>query len=187
MAFIDDLSTFMSKARVDITKKTKEISFSISNPEIRAKERELSGLYEELGKKYYDWKTGNNDDPDAVSTMNDIVSKVTETKEELEALEKAAREDEKRICPGCGEEVPASSNFCPVCGTKLEAVTRCPSCGSAISSDMTFCVKCGTKIEWEQEGNRSEENIVDNGEDGPVDSETEPKEPGGDTEHKSYE
>lgn len=185
MAFIDDLSTFVGKAKIDITKKTKEISFSISNPEIRTKERELSDLYKELGKKYYDWKTGNSDELDADSTINNIVARVTETKEELEVLEKAARETEKIICPGCGEKVPASSNFCPVCGTKMEAVARCPSCGSAISSDMTFCVKCGTKIEREQEGNGSEENIVDNGEDGPVDLATESKGPA-EEEHNSH-
>lgn len=169
MAFIDDLSTFVSKAKVDITKKTKEISFSISNPEIRAKERELSDLYKELGKRYYDWKSENSEDLDAVIVMDNIVTKITETKEELEALENAAREAEKRICPQCGEKVPVSSNFCPACGIKMAAVMRCPSCGATISSDMTFCVTCGTKIEWGQETDGNEGNPVDNVEDIPVD------------------
>ena len=164
MAFIDDLSTFVNKTKIDITKKTKQISFSLSNPEIRGKERELSDLYRELGEKYYSRKIRVGEELNEENTMDDLVSRVTEVKEELEALEKAAQEAGKKTCPGCGEKVPVSSKFCPECGFKMEDAEMCPSCGAAISSDMTFCVNCGTKIERKQDSDGSNKNFEDNGE-----------------------
>jgi len=55
------------------------------------------------------------------------------------------------ICPKCNARVPATSKFCPECGTVLEppdeAAKKCPKCGHSISSTAKFCPECGTKFE----------------------------------------
>ena len=54
------------------------------------------------------------------------------------------------ICPKCGEKVPATSKFCPNCGTNLtppsENAMKCPNCGKSIPANSKFCPECGFKI-----------------------------------------
>lgn len=54
------------------------------------------------------------------------------------------------ICPKCGAHVPATSKFCPECGTSLTpplAVTiNCPKCGHSIPASSKFCPECGATI-----------------------------------------
>ena len=54
------------------------------------------------------------------------------------------------ICPKCGEKVPATSKFCPNCGTTLtppsEGAITCPKCGKSIPANSKFCPECGNKI-----------------------------------------
>jgi membrane protease subunit (stomatin/prohibitin family) len=54
------------------------------------------------------------------------------------------------ICPKCGAHVPATSKFCPECGTSLTppsaATIKCPKCGHMIPAGSKFCPECGTTI-----------------------------------------
>ncbi|MCL2477557.1 SPFH domain-containing protein [Candidatus Bathycorpusculum sp.] len=54
------------------------------------------------------------------------------------------------ICPKCGEKVPATSKFCPSCGTNLtppsQQTMTCPNCGKSIPANSKFCPECGQKI-----------------------------------------
>ena len=54
------------------------------------------------------------------------------------------------ICPKCGEKVPATSKFCPNCGTNLTppsaGAMTCPNCGKSIPANSKFCPECGFKI-----------------------------------------
>jgi membrane protease subunit (stomatin/prohibitin family) len=54
------------------------------------------------------------------------------------------------ICPKCGEKVPATSKFCPNCGTNLSPPSQqamtCPNCGKSIPANSKFCPECGQKI-----------------------------------------
>jgi membrane protease subunit (stomatin/prohibitin family) len=54
------------------------------------------------------------------------------------------------ICPKCGEKVPATSKFCPNCGTNLtppsQQAMACPNCGKSIPTNSKFCPECGFKI-----------------------------------------
>ena len=54
------------------------------------------------------------------------------------------------ICPKCGEKVPATSKFCPNCGTNLtppsQQAMTCPNCGKSIPANSKFCPECGFKI-----------------------------------------
>jgi membrane protease subunit (stomatin/prohibitin family) len=55
------------------------------------------------------------------------------------------------ICPKCSAKVPATSKFCPECGTTLTApstgTTNCPKCGHPVMATAKFCPECGTKLE----------------------------------------
>jgi membrane protease subunit (stomatin/prohibitin family) len=54
------------------------------------------------------------------------------------------------ICPKCGAKVPATSKFCPECGTTLTPLAAgtmtCPKCGKTIPAGSKFCPECGEKI-----------------------------------------
>jgi membrane protease subunit (stomatin/prohibitin family) len=55
------------------------------------------------------------------------------------------------ICPKCGSRVPATSKFCPECGTTLSppsaGTMSCPNCGKTIPAGSKFCPDCGHKIQ----------------------------------------
>src|SRR5215472_3168684 len=48
------------------------------------------------------------------------------------------------ICSGCGRDVPADANFCPLCGTRRGR--SCPSCGASVDSAHLFCPRCGAAL-----------------------------------------
>ncbi len=57
------------------------------------------------------------------------------------------------VCPKCGAQVAADSQFCMACGTKLEKPAEkadrpsfCPYCGSKLNADSAFCTSCGKKL-----------------------------------------
>jgi membrane protease subunit (stomatin/prohibitin family) len=54
------------------------------------------------------------------------------------------------ICPKCSSRVPATSKFCPECGTTLTppaaGAINCPKCGKSIPAGSKFCPECGEKI-----------------------------------------
>jgi membrane protease subunit (stomatin/prohibitin family) len=55
------------------------------------------------------------------------------------------------ICPKCNARIPATSKFCPDCGTTLatpDAGTKnCPKCGHGVLPTAKFCPECGTKLD----------------------------------------
>ncbi len=54
------------------------------------------------------------------------------------------------ICPKCGNRVPATSKFCPECGTTLtppaQGAINCPKCGKSIPANSKFCPECGSAL-----------------------------------------
>ncbi|MCX8149916.1 MAG: SPFH domain-containing protein [Candidatus Bathyarchaeota archaeon] len=54
------------------------------------------------------------------------------------------------ICPKCSSRIPATSKFCPECGTRLMPPTaeaiNCPKCGKSIPSHSKFCPECGSPL-----------------------------------------
>ena len=55
------------------------------------------------------------------------------------------------ICPKCNAKIPATSKFCPECGTTItppsSGTISCPKCGKTIPSISKFCPDCGAKIQ----------------------------------------
>jgi membrane protease subunit (stomatin/prohibitin family) len=54
------------------------------------------------------------------------------------------------ICPKCSSRVPATSKFCPECGTTLTppaaGAIACPKCGKSIPASSKFCPECGSTL-----------------------------------------
>jgi membrane protease subunit (stomatin/prohibitin family) len=54
------------------------------------------------------------------------------------------------ICPKCSSKVPATSKFCPECGTPLTppaaGAINCPNCGKSIPANSKFCPECGKTL-----------------------------------------
>ena len=54
------------------------------------------------------------------------------------------------ICPKCGSRVPATSKFCPECGTQFTppaaVAINCPKCGKSIPANSKFCPECGAQL-----------------------------------------
>jgi class 3 adenylate cyclase/tetratricopeptide (TPR) repeat protein len=48
------------------------------------------------------------------------------------------------ICPSCGFDNRAGSNFCSRCGHSLPLA--CPACAAAVDAEDRFCPKCGTAL-----------------------------------------
>lgn len=55
------------------------------------------------------------------------------------------------ICPKCSARIPATSKFCPECGTAItppsSGTMTCPKCGKTIPISSKFCPDCGEKIQ----------------------------------------
>jgi hypothetical protein len=68
------------------------------------------------------------------SKMNDGGTKVDE-------------QDQKLVCPKCGQEYEGSVKFCPRDGSELrERLKNCPHCGNTLESGASFCGKCGKGV-----------------------------------------
>ncbi len=54
------------------------------------------------------------------------------------------------ICPKCGARIPATSKFCPECGTAItppsSGTMTCPKCGKTIPAGSKFCPECGAQL-----------------------------------------
>ncbi len=54
------------------------------------------------------------------------------------------------ICPKCSSRVPATSKFCPECGTHLmppaAGAINCPKCSKSIPAHSKFCPECGATL-----------------------------------------
>jgi class 3 adenylate cyclase len=48
------------------------------------------------------------------------------------------------ICPSCGFENHAGSNFCSRCGRQLPLA--CPACAAAVGAEERFCANRGTAL-----------------------------------------
>lgn len=45
-------------------------------------------------------------------------------------------------CPKCGTKIPATTKFCPECGSPTTAT--CAKCGTSLVAGSKFCPECGT-------------------------------------------
>ena len=50
-------------------------------------------------------------------------------------------------CPNCKTQIPATSQFCSSCGTKvMMSMMQCPKCSTQVPAGSKFCNSCGTSL-----------------------------------------
>lgn len=99
------------------------------NFKITSEERELTELYEKVGRIYY--KTCKSSPADSESAA--VFAEISQKLESVKELRAQLRSIKKTIeCTNCGAECAAEDDFCSKCGTKLEKPAPAPaetSCG----------------------------------------------------------
>lgn len=143
------------------------------------KVNELSKLYAEVGKLFYEVTRNNNaQDNDSlkedklsldIDNMNSFVSdlmeneelrgyleKITDLKKEIEELESQVLVEKGNMRPidTSSEQTNqdnTQANYYQNDVNSSESVTKCPKCGNEIKEGASFCPKCGTKVARNQE------------------------------------
>jgi membrane protease subunit (stomatin/prohibitin family) len=49
-------------------------------------------------------------------------------------------------CPNCKAQIPAGSQFCSACGSKVMTTIACPKCNTQLPAGSKFCSNCGTSL-----------------------------------------
>ncbi len=112
----------------------------------------LESAYSALGRIYYE---AHADDPE--EAFRGHVETIRTAKKRAEIYtELVSRMRGVRTCPNpaCRAEVPSSSAFCNLCGTKIPAPeplfdgenVYCDVCGSPMQAGRKFCTNCGAPL-----------------------------------------
>lgn len=161
MAFRDKLNNLAATAtnKANSAIENGKLALRISN-----EERKISELTQTMGELLLD-------ELDAGATFNDeimaLYSSIVSARESIacsKAEIDANRQAEEVIdvdvvvsstCEACGAALLENANFCPKCGTKVEAdsVPTCPICGAEFPEGANFCVQCGAKLTPAEEAN----------------------------------
>lgn len=64
-------------------------------------------------------------------------------------------------CKKCGEELRATTRFCPRCGEKVEQKRYCTECGVELKLSASFCSSCGTPVIKKSIEKTAEVNLSD--------------------------
>ena len=157
MAFLSDLDRKISMLGQGAIQKTQDVTDTAKMAAtIRGLDAQKREAFEQLGQFYYDnYEKYGGELPE---TAAGLVNKI----ENLEAQKKQLQEQMQKIkgtifCPNCNTEIPANSQFCNVCGTKIEQPQPeppvqpsgrvCAKCGAPLEEDQLFCTNCGAKVE----------------------------------------
>lgn len=83
--------------------------------DIKDKESEVTKMYRDLGKAYYQaYKDNETQEFDQVLAINAAFEEITQLKASLDSLKGIKR------CPSCGNQVATDAKFCPECGANCE-------------------------------------------------------------------
>ncbi len=117
-SFFDQLSERISSVSKDGINKAKELKDTAKyNVNIKTEEGNISRLYKELGRAYYeDHKDDETPDYSVVGDIKAAFERIRENQEEIARIRGA------RKCPECGKDVGVDAKFCPFCGVKLPVI-----------------------------------------------------------------
>lgn len=154
MAIFDNISKKISTTTQNVVRGTKDFTdIARLNSLISDEQMQIENLYAQIGKLYCE---SAKDDANsalgklrlAVAASNDRIAKHNEEIREIKG---------SRRCPKCCADVPLSSAFCGVCGSKMEVDQPqgdpehtkkfCTNCGTEVPEELVFCTSCGQKIE----------------------------------------
>lgn len=148
MSLFDKIGSKITEAGQGVQEQAKQITeITKINSLISSNERDISNLYMELGKEYFNSINGKPQDIGVpfVKKINQLSQDVKELRETLSDLKGIV------FCNKCNAESPLSANCCSQCGTPLtkpepKTAPACGNCGKNIEGNAKFCTGCGTPI-----------------------------------------
>lgn len=173
MDFFSGLGKRFSDAAKTVSEKTKTgVESTKLGIELKAKQGEISKLYEKLGAAFYASKGESLEMADIVEQLDALHAEVDALSEQIDKVNNVRR------CPGCGQSQPRGARFCAQCGTAMpedpvepepvevpeeEEATHsmCPDCGAELEADAKFCTVCGKDLTSAGETDEAEEPAED--------------------------
>jgi DNA-directed RNA polymerase subunit RPC12/RpoP len=154
MALFDDIKRKVADTTQGAVKATREFAETTRlNSRISEEQRQIGGLYSQIGKLYYEQRR-----EDAEPPFDELCAAITEAEEQIEKLRLEIQfvKGVKR-CPVCGSDVPLTAGFCGKCGSTVETpetqtepaapeIRRCAHCGAELENEAVFCGSCGQKL-----------------------------------------
>ncbi len=158
MGFLDDLGRTFTDTSREIAQTTKNYAdVAKLNTQIAGEEKAMSGVYEKLGRAWYEAHK-DDEEPEFAeysAQLRTSLEKIEGWKGQINAIKGV------QVCPSCGKVLPEAAAFCSECGTKLEKKpapapdpedpTVCQSCGAKLPEAARFCTHCGTPVPVREE------------------------------------
>ncbi|MBQ5566198.1 MAG: zinc ribbon domain-containing protein [Clostridia bacterium] len=146
MAFLDNigsrLSALSQEALSQVKLSTETVRF---NSMISDEERQINGLFIEIGKKYFE---ANKDNPSA--EYADIIDRIKDAQTRIGMYKDDIRKVKgMKTCPQCGCDVAVNAMYCSNCGAKVPAdvsASKCSACGTELDGSSEYCPTCGAKV-----------------------------------------
>ena len=116
MSFLDQLGKKVSDAGKGVAQQTKNLTeIARLTSVIDTEEKMVAQSYAQIGKTYYE---NHKNDPDAecaaqIALVSKSQEKIAQWREQIQKIKGIVK------CPQCGADVPYSSQFCGVCGTRI--------------------------------------------------------------------
>ncbi len=161
MAFLSDLDKKITMLGQGALQKTKDVTDAAKmSAAIRTLDVQRKETLEKLGEFYYDaYQQYGGELSDQAADLVAQIQNIDAQKKQLQGQMQKIRGTV--YCPNCNTEIPANSQFCNVCGAKIERPqvqenigiampgNVCAKCGAPLEADQMFCTNCGAKVEQE--------------------------------------
>jgi hypothetical protein len=116
MPVFNDIGKKLSQTGQDAVKRTKDMfEAGKLNSQVNAEKRRIAGLYQQIGKVYFERFSENPDERAAgmCAEIKESRRKIAEWQAEINVLKGIAE------CPACGFENAINANFCSSCGAPM--------------------------------------------------------------------
>lgn len=116
MPVFNDIGKKISQTGQDAVKKTKDmLETGRLNTLINAEQKKIAGLYQQIGKAYFELFSANPDEhlADLCAQISQSMHAIDDWQVEIDRLKGVA------ACPACGAENMLMANFCNFCGERM--------------------------------------------------------------------